>query len=140
MTAAQHRAWLKFTAIGIGLFGPVLSLAAIPGLGGLAHWSLDLLAWPLDGEQTLAGDGARFLAAISGGFLLGLAVIVWCLASLVHEHAPEPVRRTVVAGLLAWCLADSAGSIAAGHASNAGFNLILLLVLVGPLWWPARGD
>jgi len=69
---------------------------------------------------------------------LGWGVMVWFLATSVHELAPEPVRRAVVGGLLAWFLLDSAGSIASGHAMNAGFNVVVLLILVGPLWWPAR--
>ncbi len=138
MTIAQQRRWLKFTAIGIALFGPVFSLGTIPALAEPARWSLDLLAWPLDGAQNYAADTSRFLTAITGGFLLGWGVMVWLLATRVHALAPEPVRRTVVTGLVAWFLLDSAGSIASGHAANAGFNIIVLLILVGPLWWPAH--
>lgn len=54
--------------------------------------------------------------------------------------APEGVRKTVVAGTLAWFVLDSLGSIGSGNASNAGFNIIVLLVAVGPLWRPANGD
>jgi hypothetical protein len=140
MTPAQHRRWMKFTAVGIGGFGPLFSLATRPALAEPARWSLDLLAWPLDGAETYAEPTTRFLTAITGGFLLGWGVTVWFLATRLHPLAPEPVRRTILAGLLAWCALDSAGSIAAGHASNAGFNLIVLFTLVGPLWWPATAD
>lgn len=140
MTTAQHRTWLKFTAIGIALFGPVFSLGAIPALAEPARWSLDLLSWPLDGLQTYDAPTTRFLTAITGGFLLGWGVMVWFLATRVHVLAPEPVRKAVVAGLVAWFLLDSAGSIASGNASNVGFNIIVLLILVGPLWWPATRE
>lgn len=33
---------------------------------------------------------------------------------------------------------DSAGSIASGNASNAFFNVLVLALAAGPLWWPAR--
>jgi hypothetical protein len=33
---------------------------------------------------------------------------------------------------------DSAGSIASGNASNAFFNILVLLLAVGPLWRPAK--
>lgn len=138
MTAAQHRKWLKFTAIAVAVFGPVFSLGTIPAVAEPARWSLDLLAWPLDGAQDYAADTTRFLTAITGGFLLGWGVMLWFLATRVHVLAPEAVRRTVIAGLLAWFGLDSAGSIASGHAVNAGFNLIVLLLLAGPLWWPAQ--
>ncbi|OYQ25323.1 hypothetical protein CHU93_13790 [Sandarakinorhabdus cyanobacteriorum] len=138
MNAAQQRGWMKFTALGIGLFGPLFSLGTVPALAEPARWSLDLLAWPLDGAQDYAADTTRFLTAITGGFLLGWGVMVWGLATRLHPLAPEPVRRIILAGLLAWFMLDSAGSIASGHAANAGFNIIVLLILVGPLWWPAR--
>jgi hypothetical protein len=138
MTAAQHRSWLRFTAFAIAVFGPIFSLGTIPALAEPARWSLDLLAWPLDGAQDYAADTARFLTAITGGFLLGWGITVWLLATSVHPLAPEPVRRAVLGGLLAWFLLDSAGSISSGHAMNAVFNVIVLFTLVGPLWWPAR--
>ncbi len=140
MTSAHQRRWLKFTAISIAVFGPIFSLGTIPAIAEPARWSLDLLAWPLDGAQDYAADTARFLSAITGGFLLGWGITVWLLATHVHRLAPEPVRRAVVGGLIAWFLLDSAGSIASGHAANAGFNVIVLLILVGPLWWPAKDD
>jgi hypothetical protein len=40
--------------------------------------------------------------------------------------------------VLAWFCLDSAGSIASGNPSNALINVIVLLMAVGPLWWPAR--
>lgn len=140
MTEAQHRSWLKFTAIGIAAFGPVFGLASMADLAEPARWSLDLLSWPLDGAQTYDAPTTRFLTAITGGFLFGWGIMVWFLATQVHALAPEPVRKAVVAGLAAWFVLDSAGSIASGNASNAGFNVIVLLILVGPLWWPATGQ
>ena len=59
---------------------------------------------------------------------------------MVYDAAPEGVRRTVLASVIAWFCLDSAGSIASGNASNALFNVVVLLVAVGPLWRPARSD
>ena len=50
--------------------------------------------------------------------------------------SPEGVRRSVLLGLCAWFVLDSLGSIASGNASNAGFNVLVLLTLAGPLWVP----
>jgi hypothetical protein len=138
MTATQHRKWLMFTAIGIAAFGPLCTLATMPGLAEPARLALDLLAWPIDGAQSFADPTARFLSALAGGFLIGWGVTLWCVARHVHPLAPEPVRRAVVAGLLGWFVVDSAGSIAAGFPINVAFNTLTLLILVGPLWWPAR--
>ena len=44
----------------------------------------------------------------------------------------------VLAGLVAWFLLDSTGSIAAGVPSNAFFNVLVLLLAVGPLWRSAE--
>ena len=79
----------------------------------------------------------RFLSALTGGFLFGWGVLILCLRQWVYDVAPEPTRRAVVAGLLAWCVLDSAGSIAAGVPSNAAFNVLVLVLAVGPLWRPA---
>jgi hypothetical protein len=56
----------------------------------------------------------------------------------VYDSAPEGVRRAVLTGMLAWFFLDSAGSVASGNASNAFFNVLVLLVGVGPLWRPAK--
>ncbi|MEZ4735448.1 MAG: hypothetical protein R3E79_50795 [Caldilineaceae bacterium] len=73
-----------------------------------------------------------------GGFLFGWGVMIWCLRAWVYDLAPEAVRRTVLTSLLAWFVLDSAGSIASGTPSNAFFNVIVLLLAVGPLWRPAK--
>ena len=64
--------------------------------------------------------------------------MIWCLQEWVYDHCPEGVRRSVIAGILAWFFLDSAGSYASGNAPNVGFNVLVLLIAVGPLWQPAR--
>jgi hypothetical protein len=103
-----------------------------------ARWTLDFLSFPLDGVQNYEVATTRFLSALTGGFLLGWGVCIWCLQKWVYDLAPEGVRKAVLSGLLAWCVLDSSGSIASGNASNAFFNLIVLLIAVGPLWRPAK--
>jgi hypothetical protein len=75
---------------------------------------------------------------LTGGFLLGWGVTIWCLSEWVYDAAPEGVRKTVLIGMLSWFFLDSAGSIASGNASNALFNIAVLLVAVGPMWRPAK--
>lgn len=138
-TQRFQKTWLKVTAVIVGSFAPVFFLGSMPATMEPARLTLDLLSWPADGGTTYASPDTRFLSALTGGFLLGWGVLIWCLAAWVHDLAPEPVRRTVLASLLAWCALDSAGSILSGNASNALFNLVVLAVAVGPLWRPARG-
>jgi hypothetical protein len=103
-----------------------------------ARLTLDLLSWPIDGATTYTSPDTQFLSALTGGFLMGWGVMIWCLSAWVYPHAPEAVRKTVMAGLLAWFFLDSAGSVASGNASNVVFNVIVLLVAAGPLWRPAK--
>jgi len=138
MSGRFHKAWLRVTAIIIGAFGPVFFLGAMTPTLAPARLTLDLLGWRLDRPSTFDAPDTRFLSALTGGFLLGWGVTVWCLASWVYDTAPEGVRRTVLTGLLAWFCLDSAGSIASGNPSNAAFNVLVLLVAAGPLWTSAK--
>jgi hypothetical protein len=139
MTQACHKFWLKITAIIIGSFGPVFALGSMTATQEPARLSLDILSWPIDGATTYASADTHFLSALTGGFLFGWGVMIWCLSVWVHDATPEGVRKAVLTGILAWFVLDSAGSIASGNASNAGFNIIVLFLAVGPLWRPARG-
>lgn len=139
MTHATHKLWLKVTAVVIGSFAPVFFFGTMARTLEPARLTLDLLSWPIDGATTFAHPDTRFLAALTGGFLLGWGVTVWALSAWVYDLAPEGVRRTVLAGMCAWFCLDSTGSIASGNASNALFNVLVLALAVGPLWVPARG-
>lgn len=138
MTHAFHKLYLKVTAIVIGVFGPVFFLGTMESTLEPARLTLDLLSWPIDGATTYASPDTRFLSALTGGFLLGWGVMIWCLSVWVYDLAPEGVRRSVLIGVLSWFVLDSSGSIASGNASNALINVLVLLVAVGPLWRPAR--
>lgn len=138
-TTQAHKRWLKVTAVVIGSFGPVFFLGTMASTLEPARLTLDLLSWPIDGATTYEHPDTRFLTALTGGFLFGWGVMVGCLERWVYELAPEAVRRSVLTGLCAWFVLDSLGSIASGNASNAVFNVLVLLLLVGPLWLPAKG-
>lgn len=140
MTHEFHRTYLKVTAFIIGSFGPIFFLGTMGSTLEPARLTLDLLSWPIDGATTYASADTRFLSALTGGFLFGWGVMVWCLSAWVYDIAPEAVRRSVLISVLAWFFLDSAGSIASGNPSNAFFNVIVLLAAVGPLWWPARAQ
>ncbi|MEL6593277.1 MAG: hypothetical protein AAFQ68_24480 [Bacteroidota bacterium] len=140
MTHSFHKFWLKITAIVVGSFGPVFFLGTMLATSEPARWTLDLLSWPLDGMQDYAAPTTRFLSALSGGFLLGWGVMIWFLSVWVYDKAPEAVRRAVLIGVLSWFVLDSAGSVASGNPSNVIFNLIILLIGVGPLWRSAKPE
>ncbi len=136
MTHAMHKLWLKVAAIVIGSFGPVFFLGTMASTLEPARLTLDLLSWPIDGLTTYADPDTRFLSALTGGFLFGWGVMVWCLSAWVYDLAPEAVRRAALVGICAWFCLDSAGSITSGNPSNALFNVLVLALATGPLWVP----
>lgn len=138
MTQKFHKFWLKITAIVIGSFGPVFFLGTMLSTAEPARFTLDLLSFPLDGIQNYNEPTTRFLSALTGGFLFGWGVMVWCLSTWVYDKAPEQVRKAVMVGLLSWFVLDSSGSIASGNTSNAIINIFVLLIAAGPLWRQAK--
>ncbi|MEM6255100.1 MAG: hypothetical protein AAF821_19470 [Cyanobacteria bacterium P01_D01_bin.156] len=138
MSHQFHKFWLKVTAVVVGSFAPIFFLGTMLSTAEPARLTLDFLSWPLDGLQTYTSPDTRFLSALTGGFLLGWGVMIWCLSTLVYDAAPEAVRRAVLTGVLSWFILDSAGSIASGTASNAIFNIFFLLLGVGPLCVPVK--
>ena len=137
-TQQFHKFWLKVTAIVVASFGPVFFLGTMAATLEPTRLTLDLLSWPIDGATTYASPDTRFLSALTGGFLMGWGVMIWLLSIWVYDKAPEAVRKTVLIGILTWFVFDSSGSIASGNASNALFNVLVLLLAVGPLWRPAQ--
>ncbi len=138
MSRRFHKLWLRVAAVIIGSFGPVFFLGAMAPTQTPARLTLDLLGWRLNHPSAYDAPDTRFLSAVTGGFLLGWGVTIWCLSTWAYDAAPEGVRRSVLVGLLSWFCLDSAGSIASGSPSNAVFNVFVLLAAVGPLWRPAR--
>ena len=138
MTPQFHRFWLKVTAIVVGSFGPIFFLGTMEGTMEPARWTLDILSWPVDGGTTYDSPDVRFLSALTGGFLLGWGVLIWCLSSWVYDKAPEFVRRSVLISMMSWFVLDCCGSVASGNPSNVLFNLAILLLAVGPMWRPAN--
>ncbi len=134
-----HKFWLNITAFVIWSFGPIFFLGTMASTMEPARLTLDILSWPVDGATTYTSPDTKFLSAITGGILMGWGIMIWGLSKWVYDIAPEPVRKTVLIGLLSWFSLDSAGSIASGNASNVVFNVFILLIAVGPLWLPV-GD
>lgn len=138
MTHKFHKFWLKITAVVVGSFGPIFFLGTMLSTSEPARWTLDFLSWPVDGIQNYEAATTRFLSALTGGFLFGWGVMIWCLSTMVYDKAPDFVRKSVVIGLFSWFFLDSSGSIASGNSINVLFNVVVLLIAVGPLWIPVR--
>ena len=137
MKTSIHKRWMKFTAIVVGCFGPLFLLASL-GITKPAEIALDILSWPLDGKQTYDDNTLQFLSALTGGFLLGWGIMIWCLATWVYDLAPEKVRKSLLVGICTWFIFDSIGSIGSGNSTNAVWNAIVLIIGIGPMWLPAK--
>ena len=121
---------LAFTSLFVLFLFVALFSALVPLLGGV----LQMMLLPL----LSLGFMIASQSALTGGFLLGWGVMIWLLSIWVYDKAPEAVRKTVLIGILTWFVFDSSGSIASGNVSNALFNVLVLLLAVGPLWRPAQ--
>jgi hypothetical protein len=86
------------------------------------------------GTPTDFGPAAMLGVAIYGGLMVGWGVT--CMA-LGKEHR---VDVAVGAGLMAWFVTDSAGSVASGYPLNVLINAGFLVVFAPVLgaWWRVR--
>lgn len=134
----SHKRWLTFTGIALVAFGLLGLTGTVPATNEPLRWGLDLLAWPLDGFPSYESREIYFLTALTGGFLTGWGVTVLCLTHWLYSQAPEAVRKTAVIGLLSWFVVDSAGSVLSGNWPNAVWNILVLMILVGPMWLPLK--
>ena len=127
--------WLKAASAALLIaFGVLFALAAFPSAAAPALFFLDTLIWPIDGTQSLAGAEPRILAAIGGGIAAGWGVLVWQVAHHLMPRDPQTARRILLTSLFTWFAVDSACSVLAGVALNAGANVVFLAVFLWPLW------
>ncbi len=130
--------WLKAaSAIVIG-FGFLIALAAIPVAAGPTAFLIDLVFWPVDGAQRLAGSDMRLLCAITGGLSVGWGTAMWLVATRLYPREPALARTIILTSVGTWFVVDSLGSAVAGAPLNAALNLGFLLAFVLPLWRPVR--
>ena len=131
-------AWLKgASAVLIG-FGFLIALAAVPATAGPTAFLIDLVFWPVDGAEGLAGSDMRLLCAIVGGLFVGWGMAMWLVATRLYPREPALARTIILTSVSAWFIVDSIGSVAAGAPLNAALNVGFLLAFVLPLWRPVR--
>ena len=130
----KHKTYLLYTALIVGAFAPFFTLATMDSGAGVARWSLNVLNGPGGDAESFEAGTTQFLSALTGGFLFGWGVMIFCLRTWVYDLAPEGVRKSVVTALLAWFALDSIGSITSGNPWNVLFNVLVLVPAIGPLW------
>lgn len=138
MTSKTHKFWLKITAMSIILYSILFFLGTINETDKVIQIVLDISSWPLDNAQNYDANSTVFLSALLGGILFGWGILIWFLSSEIYDIAPEQTRKIVLISLLSWFFIDSLGSVFSGNFNNIIANIFLLLLLVGPLWKPAK--
>ncbi|OIQ45161.1 MAG: excinuclease ABC subunit A [Roseobacter sp. MedPE-SW] len=124
---------LKGAALATVLFGLAMVLALITPLRAVFEIFLDLVHYPLDGQQGLTSDSAHVLTAISGGLLVGLGALIWGITQEVYAKRPDIGARIILVGVFAWYLPDSFGSYMVGAWFNMVLNTGFLAIFVLPI-------
>ena len=138
MPLVSTRTWLKASALIVILAGLVYALGAVPPLSGLAALSTDFALWPVDGQQTLAGEEARLLCGVLGAVMAGWGVMLWLVADRLYPRDPQLARLMILAGVGTWFVLDSAASLIVGAPLNLVFNIAFLALFTWPLLRPTR--
>lgn len=126
--------WLKATSLFVLFLGLLVALGAHPATALPATWLADLVFWPFDGAETLDAPAARLLAAISGGVMVGWAVMLWLVLDRLLPADPRLTRLLLVESTLAWFIVDSTCSFMSGATVNVLLNTALMLAIVVPAW------
>jgi formate/nitrite transporter FocA (FNT family) len=138
MTKKMHKTWLKVTSISIFGYAFLFFLGTIKNFCKPIEFVLDLSSFPLDKLQRYDSPTSIFLSALLGGILFGWGMLIFLLSNKIFDQAPEQVRKIVLTSILSWFVVDSLASVFSGNINNVITNVALLLLLVGPLWKPAR--
>lgn len=138
MTHKTHKFWLKITAISIISYALLFFLGTLKQTQKPIEIVLDISSWPIDELQNYDSNSTVFLSALLGGILFGWGILIWFLSTKIYDVAPEQIRKTVLTSLISWFIIDGLGSIFSGNFNNVLANILLLLVLVGPLWSPVK--
>ena len=136
MEMATRVTILKLAAAITIAFGALIAAAAIPAAQSPTVFLLDLIYFPVDGAQSLGGDGFRLLSAVSGGVMVGWGVLLWMIGADLYPADPARGRKLILSSIAAWFVVDSAMSAAAGAPLNALFNLGFVVLFVLPVWKP----
>ncbi|MFN3721382.1 MAG: hypothetical protein ACK4UW_21000 [Rhizobium rhizophilum] len=134
MTHPLSASWLKMMSLFIVALGLLVALGAHPTTAWPANMLADIVFWPFDDMQRIDTESARVLAAISGGVMVGWAVMIWLVIDRLVPVDPRLARLLLIESTLAWYLVDSTGSFVSGATVNVLLNTVLMLAIVLPAW------
>jgi hypothetical protein len=125
--------WLAGVGGGMALFGLALALLQGSPLLRLFVEPVDRVFW---GDRAVPMEAVAFRTWIYG--VLGATVAGWGVFLTWGALGPFArrerwVRDCIVAGIAVWFVPDTAISLAHGVVFNAGFNAVMVLLVVPPL-------
>lgn len=129
-TACQLIKIVGYISIGFAL---AIAGAAWTPTSGVFNFLYDMVDWPLDGAANVVTAQTRLLSAISGGVFASWSVLLILIVAPAIARGDDDIRRAALIAILVWFFIDSAGSLAAGFATNAAFNTVYLVTLLAPL-------
>ncbi|VAW12374.1 hypothetical protein MNBD_ALPHA09-114 [hydrothermal vent metagenome] len=133
MTPQTSAKTLTFVSYGFILIAIIWGLAPYQAINTPSKLLIDMLDWPLGDGPAVLDRSTRWLSSVGAGLLAMLSImLLGIVVPAIRRGDRQPVRVAIWA-LVAWFVIDSAGSIAAGVASNAAFNIILLVAALIPL-------
>lgn len=135
-TASQMIKLIGYASIGFAL---AIAGAAWPPTSGVFDFLFDMVDWPLDGADTIVTAQTRLLSAISGGVFASWSVLLILIVAPAVGRGDDDIRRAALIAIFVWFFIDSAGSLAAGFATNAAFNTVYLVTLLAPLMMVKKG-
>ncbi len=133
MTHAKAASILRIVSAGFLLTALIFASGAFAPIDGLSVWMHDMLDWPLNGSIEEYTREARWFSAIGGGVFAALCVLFLLVIVPLIERGDVEARRGVIISMFVWFVIDSAGSIAAGVPANAAFNVVFLVMVLGPI-------
>jgi len=133
MTQSTSAKLMRIVSYGFILFAVVWGVAPYGPIGEPSRLLLDLLDWPLGDAAPAMNRSSMWLSSIGAGLTAALCIMLLGIVAPALERGDKGVVRIAVLAIVVWFVVDSAGSIAAGVASNAGFNVILLAAALAPL-------
>jgi hypothetical protein len=125
--------WLKAASLITIGFGLLIAAAAYPATSTPVEFLTDLIFYPVDGAERIAGREIRLLNAICGGVMFGWGVMLYLTATKVYPQYPKLGRQIILTGIVSWFIVDSTGSALSGAPLNVLFNAGFLLMFCLPL-------
>lgn len=140
MSPSTAQNWLKSAGIVLVVVGVFFSWVTSGAASAVNVWFVDLVFWPLDGQQTYEAVETKLLSGIAGGLTVGLGLAIWIVAREILPGDPALARRIILTFMMGWFVVDSVGSVLAGAWFNVVPNVAILIGVCSPVLGVPRAE